>query len=157
MTTQLNLHKINIMNCKVYNDLDLNKTISGVIKKLCKKEDEMLAPFGLTHFHARYIENVYRFNSITMADLTELSGTDKANTTRVVKDLLNQDIVLKSGGERKFCLTLTQKGKEIAENFKQAKEKFMKRVFKDFNKQEIENLKTLLEKLFVGTTCALKG
>jgi len=145
------------MNCKAYNDLDLNKTISGVIKKLCKKEDEMLAPFGLTHFHARYIENVYRFNSITMADLTELSGTDKANTTRVVKDLLNQEIVDKTGGERKFCLTLTQKGKEIAENFKQAKEKFMKRVFKDFNKQEIENLKTLLEKLFVGTTCALKG
>ena len=145
------------MDCKIYNDLDLNKTISVVIKKLCKKEDEVLSPFSLTHFHARYIENVHRFGSITMADLTLLSGTDKANTTRVVKDLLKQDIVLKTGGERKFSLSLTSKGKEVAEFFKKQKEKFMKLIFKDFSKEEITMLKTLLHKLFVGTTSALKG
>ena len=145
------------MECKLYNNLDLNKTISGVVKKLCKKEDEVLSPYGLTHFHARYIENVYRFNSVTMADLTELSGTDKANTTRVVKDLLNQNIVTKSGGERKFNLNLTEKGKQIAQYFKQQKEKFMKIVFKDFSHEEIKSLKLLLEKLFLGVTNALKG
>ena len=145
------------MNTKAYYDLNLNKTITDVIKKLSKKEDEMLSPFNLSHSHARYIENVYRFKSVTMADLTELSGTDKANTTRVVKDLLNQNIVVKSGGERKFNINLTSKGVQIAEHFKTEKEKFMKTVFKGFTKEEIETLKLLLEKLFIGTTSALKG
>ena len=145
------------MKLKVYYDINLNKTITDVIKQLSKKEDEMLAPFSLTHSHAKYIENVYRFKTVTMADLTELAGTDKANTTRVVKDLLNQDIVTKSGGERKFNLNLTEKGKKIAEHFKTQKEAFMKQVFKDFSKDEIETLKMLLEKLFIGTTSALKG
>jgi len=145
------------MKCKAYYDLNLNKTITDVIKKLSKKEDEMLSPYNLTHSHARYLENVYRFGTVTMADLTELSGTDKANTTRVVKELLSKDIVVKSGGERKFYLTLTEKGKQIAEHFKQQKEKFMKKVFENFNKEEMQNLKLLLEKLFIGTTSALKG
>ena len=145
------------MKCKAYYDINLNKTITDVMKQLSKKEDEMLAPFSLTHSHARYIENVYRFNTVTMADLTELAGKDKANTTRVVKDLLNQNIVTKSGGERKFKLNLTEKGKAIAKHFESEKDNFMKQVFKDFSKQEIETLKALLEKLFIGTTNALKG
>ena len=145
------------MKCKLYYDINLNKTITDVIKQLSKKEDEMLAPFSLTHSHARYIENVYRFKTVTMADLTELAGTDKANTTRVIKDLLKQDIVTKFGGERKFKLNLTEKGKKIAEYFQSQKEIFMKQVFKNFAKDEISTLKVLLEKLFVGTTSALKG
>ena len=145
------------MKCKAYYDINLNKTITDVIKKLSKKEDEMLSPYKLTHSHARYLENVYRFKSVTMSDLTELSGTDKANTTRVVKDLLSQNIVEKSGGERKFNLNLTEKGKQIAEHFKKTKEAFMKKVFKDFSSEEIGTLKILLEKLFIGTSCALKG
>ena len=145
------------MKCKEYYDINLNKTITGVIKQLSRKEDEMLAPYNLTHSQVRYIENVYRFEIVTMADLTELSGTDKANTTRVVKELLNQKIVEKSGGERKFNLSLTLKGKQIAEHFKKQKEKFMRSVFKNFSTQEMATLKALLEKLFTGTTCALKG
>lgn len=144
------------MNCKEYYDLDLNKTISAVIKKLYKKEDEMLSSYGLTHSHARYLENIYRFKSVTMADLTELSGTDKANTTRVIKELLRLGIVAKFGGERKFNLQLTENGRQIAEYFKQQKEKFMQKVYTNFSKIEMGTLKTLLEKLFVGTTSALK-
>lgn len=144
------------MEWKIYYDLNINKTITDVIKKLSKKEDEMLSPFNLSHSHAKYIENVYRFEPITMTDLTELSGTDKANTTRVVKNLLKQGIVEKSGGERKFKLSLTDKGKNIADHFKQQKEMFMKKVFKDFSKQETKMLETLLKKLFTGTTSALK-
>ena len=76
------------MSCKDLFNLDFGKTITGVIKKLSKKEDELMSVYGLTHFHARYIMNIHRFESITMTDLTELAGVDKANTTRVVKDLL---------------------------------------------------------------------
>ena len=145
------------MEFKEYYDINFNKTITEVIKKLSKKEDEILKPFSLTHSHAKYIENIHRFKVVTMMDLTELSGTDKANTTRVVKDLLNLGIVQKSGGERKFNLTLTEKGEQIAEIFSNKKRDFLKVVLKDFTKEEIQMFKVLLEKLFIGTSSALKG
>lgn len=145
------------MKCVEYSNLNVGKTISGVVKKLCKKEDELMQPYGLTHFHSKYIMNIYKHNSITMTDLTALAGADKANTTRVVKDLLSENVVEKSGGERKFFLSLTEKGREIAKNFKQHIENFMKTVFKDFQDHEIKSLVQLLEKLFLGVKTAVEG
>lgn len=144
------------MKCVEYSNLNVGKTISGVIKKICKKEDELMQPYGLTHFHSKYIMNIYKNNSITMTDLTTLAGADKANTTRVVKDLLSGDIVEKSGGERKFFLSLTKKGKQIATSFKQHIDSFMKIVFKDFKDNEINTLMQLLEKLFLGVKTAVE-
>lgn len=145
------------MKCTEYSNLNVGKTISGVVKKLCKKEDEIMQPYGLTHFHSKYIMNIYKHNSITMSDLTTLAGADKANTTRVVKDLLSENVVEKTGGERKFCLHLTEKGKKIATTFKRHIDSFMKKVFKDFKENEVNTLVQLLEKLFSGVKTAVEG
>ena len=145
------------MSCKDYFNLDMGKTFTGLIKKICKKEDELMSNYGLTHFHSRYIMNIYKFKSLTMADLTDLVGVDKANTTRVVKDLLSHEIVIKTGGERKFSLSLTDKGKKIAKFFKSKIDNFLKQVFKDFTEHEIENLRLLLDKLFIGMENSLEG
>lgn len=133
--------------------LELGKVVAGVIKKLRKKQDELLLPYGLSNFHAVYIANLYRYKEMTMADLTELAGVDKANTTRVIKDLLDKNIVEKQGGERKFVLKLTQNGKKIAKKFNDKIEKFMNMVFSDFADSEKNELCRLLNKLFNG----LKG
>ena len=87
---------------------------------------------------------------MTMADLTECIGVDKANTTRAIKDLLEQKIVEKQGGIRKFQLILTKKGIEIAEKFVCSFENFFKRVLKDFSEAEKTTLISLLQKMFVG-------
>ena len=138
------------MKNKIVEDMDVGLTISNVMKKLKKQEDCILSNYNLTHFHSRYVIMIEKHKSITMNDLTEMVGVDKANTTRVVKDLLKEEIVQKSGGQRKFSLSLTEKGKEIAKNFKLKVECFMKKVFKDFSESEIHTLKSLLEKMFFG-------
>jgi len=145
------------MKCKfVEEDLDIGLIISNVMKKLKKEEDVILSKYGLTHFHSRYVVAINNHNLITMNELTEAIGVDKANTTRVVKDLLNSEVVEKSGGVRKFGLSLTNKGKQIAEEFKLKVTNFLKKVFKDFSELEVHNLKTLLEKMFLGIKNAIE-
>lgn len=131
-------------------ELEFTKTATNALKICKKKEDEILLPFSLSSFHAKYIKLLHKFKIMTMADLTECIGVDKANTTRAIKDLLEQKIVEKQGGIRKFQLILTKKGIEIAEKFVAAFENFFKRVLKDFSESEKTTLIALLQKMFVG-------
>lgn len=131
-------------------ELEFTKTATNALKICKKKEDEILKPFSLTSFHAKYIKLLHKFKEMTMSDLTACIGVDKANTTRAVKELLEQKIVEKHGGIRKFKLSLTKKGVEIAEKFVLAFETFFKRVFKDFNDEEKSNFIALLQKMFLG-------
>lgn len=131
-------------------EIEFVTTTSNALKTFKKKEDEILLPFALTSFHAKYIKLLHRFQEMTMNRLTELIGVDKANTTRAVKELLDQQIVEKQGGIRKFKLILTKKGIEIAEKFVQAFENFFKRVLKDFSEEEKATLIALLNKLNLG-------
>ena len=131
-------------------ELEFTKTTSNALKSFRKKEDEILLPFALTSFHAKYIKLLHRFKEVTMNKLTELIGVDKANTTRAVKELLDQQIVEKKGGIRKFKLILTKKGVEIAEKFMIAFDNYFNRVLKDFSEEEKSTLITLLNKLCFG-------
>lgn len=138
-------------------EIEFITTTSNALKTFKKKEDEILFPFALSSFHAKYIKLLHRFREMTMNKLTELIGVDKANTTRAVKELLEQQIVEKQGGIRKFKLVLTKKGIEIAEKFMLAFDNFFKRVLKDFSEEEKITLITLLNKLHFGLEKELRG
>ncbi|MBQ9795818.1 MAG: MarR family transcriptional regulator [Clostridia bacterium] len=138
-------------------EIDFIKTTSNALKTFKKKEDEILLPFSLSSFHAKYIKLLHKFKEMTMNKLTELIGVDKANTTRAVKELLDQQIVEKQGGIRKFKLILTKKGVEIAEKFMFAFDNFFKRVLKDFTDAEKTTLVNLLNKLHFGLERELRG
>lgn len=131
-------------------ELEFTKTATNALKICKKKEDEILFPFSLSSLHAKYIKLLHKFKIMTMSDLTDCIGVDKANTTRAVKDLLDQRIVEKRGGIRKFQLMLTKKGLEIAEKFVKAFENFYQRVFKDFSETEKNTLTELCKKMFIG-------
>ncbi len=131
-------------------NLQLLKSISTLSKRIMKKEDEFLSKFGLSHFHAKYLGQLNLHDELTMVELTEMIGVDKANTTRVIRDLIDKDYVEKSGGERKFKLHLTSLGKTVAESFNKNLCSFMKDVMGEFSPADHENLNTLLEKLFKG-------
>jgi len=131
-------------------ELEFTKTATHALKICKKKEDEILLPFSLSSFHAKYIKLLHKFKIMTMNDLTECIGVDKANTTRAIKELLEKEIVEKKGGIRKFQLILTKKGLEIAEKFVVAFESFFKRVFKEFSETEKTTLMSLLQKMFLG-------
>ncbi|MBQ8615825.1 MAG: hypothetical protein IJ415_04590 [Clostridia bacterium] len=131
-------------------EFEFTKTATNVLKICKKKEDEILLPFALTNFHAKYIKLLFKNKIMTMSDLTDCVGVDKANTTRAIKELLDKQIVEKKGGIRKFQLILTKQGLEIAEKFMIAFDNFFKRVLKDFSENEKSTLMTLLQKMFLG-------
>ena len=130
--------------------LELEKSIISLIKRITKKEDEFLSQYGLTHFHALYLGHLNLYDELTMVELTNMIGFDKANTTRVVRDLLNKNYVEKTGGERKFKLHLTNLGKNIANDFNKKINIFMSNVMKNFSPLDHENLVNLIDKLKFG-------
>ncbi len=58
-----------------------------ILKSVKKLEDKFSIKYNLSHFHTQYITFLNIFGRLTLTDLTHLVGADKANTTRVIKDL----------------------------------------------------------------------
>ncbi len=142
---------------KEFTNCELNRLTVGVVKKIRKKQDEILSPYGLTHYHATYIENLEHFGELSLTDLTMLTNTDKANTTRVIHDLVERDIVLRQGSERRICVRLSELGQKIAKEFKSKVKDFMDKVMEKFDNSELGKLKELLNRLFEGLKIAVGG
>ncbi len=139
------------MNKPSYFNYDFGKLIQCFDKRMRKVQDNMLSKFNLTHFHAWYLANLHRYGEMNMTDLTNKIGVDKANTTRAVKDLINKGYIEKIGNsERKFNIRLSEKGKNVAQKFKDRIDKMMKDSFKYFNEDEKIKFFELLNKLFNG-------
>ncbi len=141
---------------KEQTSLDFRTTVLSIMKHLRKKEDELLLQYGLTHFHAMYIRNLFIHGQLTMSELTRIIGVDKANTTRVVHDLIDREIVAKLDGERKFKLELTALGRQVAHDFKANLDKFMEKVYIDFSPEEKEQMQNLMNKLMLGVKKAME-
>ena len=122
-----------------------------ILKTLRNNESKFLAKYNLTHFHTQYIMNLYIGKQLTMADLTQIIGVDKANTTRAVKDLLENGYIQKIGeNKRLFLLQLSDLGKKVALDLKNYLKKFASKALKDFTKEEIETLTKLTQKAMIG-------
>lgn len=127
-----------------YLNLEFSKAMVDVVKKMRKKMDEYLKKFELTHFHA-------------MSELTDNIGVDKANTSRVVKDLVGKDYVEKVGEtDRKFAIKLTRAGKKMAQDFKNRIDKLMESALSLFSEREKDSLHKSLKKLISGINEACK-
>ncbi len=139
------------METNEYFEIEVVRLMQNVSKLVHKVEDEFLRKFSLTHFHARYIANLFRFKRQKMCELTSTIGVDKANTTRAVRDLMDKGLVEKIGdSERKFDLQLSEKGRKIAKEFKFNLDNHMKESFKNFTDNEKQTLFSLMNKLCKG-------
>lgn len=139
------------MEANEFFEVEMLGLMQNVSKIIMKIEDEFLKKSDLTHFHARYIANLFRFKRLKMKDLNNLLCVDKANTTRAVRDLINKGIVEKVGeNERKFDLQLSKKGEEIAKEFKRKIDCHLNESFKKFTQKEKQTLFKLMNKLSEG-------
>lgn len=132
-------------------NLEFSKAIVDVVKKMRKKMDEFLKKYGLTHFHALYVLELFKFGTLTMGELTDNIGVDKANTSRVVKDLIDKGYAEKIGeADRKFSLKLTRSGKKMAQDFKTRIDNLMEGVLAGFSDRDKDNLRRTMKKLIAG-------
>lgn len=94
-------------------DIDLiPNLISNFLKKIRKAQNEMLINYHLSSIHMMYLMVLYRnLDGLTLNNLNDLLNVDKANTTRVVKDLIKKGYLEKDEkGIRKYKVKLTEEG-----------------------------------------------
>lgn len=78
--------------------------------------DEM-EKYGLKGSHAIYLTTLYRYSQgITAAKLSELSGKDKADVSRMTAIMEKKGLIVKEGSSYRALLKLTPTGREAAEH-----------------------------------------
>lgn len=126
---------IYVENFKSY----MNKSITQVIKKY---------DISMIQFKPIVLLNHYQEDGLSLRDLTEKIGIDKANVTRVINSLLDEEIVYKSDDKlRGYKLKLTEKGLEIANEMLKERDKTTQIIFKGFEDNEKEQFFKLLKKM----------
>ena len=82
----------------------------------------MLTAYKLSSSHVMYLMVLYKNSEgLTLSNLNEILEVDKANTTRVVKDLIKKGYLIKdekNSGLRKYKVLLTDKGIEVSRKIK---------------------------------------
>lgn len=103
--------KILLMN-KRYENLDTD--ISRIEKSLQKIKEKEMKSFNLKGSSVRILMILNQSTcSLTASSLSKASGFDKAHISRVLKGLLEQELISPSSQKYASKITLTEKGKEI--------------------------------------------
>ena len=120
-------------------------------KYMDKSISEVIKQYGISFIQFRPIIllNRHKEDGLSLQELTEKIGIDKANVTRVINDLLEKGIVYKSDlKQRGYKIKLTKKGLEIVTKLMKEKEQMREKLFSCFNKTEREQFLKLLIKMY---------
>jgi DNA-binding MarR family transcriptional regulator len=135
-------------------DLDFfPKSIGRLNKQMQKIFGEELQSCNLSSGHAMYMMVLYENDGITLKELTEEVGMDKANTTRVVKALKLKGYIYTdppTEGTRKYKVYLTDDGKKAAEIVRASVTKMLDKIFSILTESEREQYIALLKKLITN-------
>lgn len=119
---------------------NFKKYIDQLINKDLKK-------YGLNCMHFRPIILLNKYESLSLNELTNKIGIDKANTSRVIQDLLDKKIVYKTDDKvRGYKIKLTNLGKEISDSINKDHNKLHDKIFMGFTDEEKEQLFNLMIK-----------
>lgn len=126
--------------------------LNKILKKLQKVSDNILKQYNLSKFHYTYLLCLYKkTEGLKLTELTELSGFDRANTTRVVNDLEIKGLVERDKqSERKYNVKLTEKGLEITNTLYEKTLKLKDRLFGGLTDAQINRFLVLTRKIFKG-------
>jgi DNA-binding MarR family transcriptional regulator len=114
-----------------------------------------LKPCDLSSAHALYLIVLFENEGLTLKELTENVGVDKANTTRVVTDLKAKGFIYtdrKEDGSRKYKVFLTEEGKKAAEIVRSAIKKMLDNMFSILSDAERAQYIAILKKIIINIT-----
>ncbi|QBG47419.1 MarR family transcriptional regulator [Verrucomicrobia bacterium S94] len=106
--------------------------------------------FDLAPMHFRALAYFARHPEATQQQLVEKSGRDKAQITRLIKELENKDFLRRKRDDtdrRSFRISLTAEGRTAYKELKKLEDKITDRLMAGFNSEEIEGLKNHLQNM----------
>lgn len=135
-------------------DLDyFPMSIGKINKQMQKIFSEQLKPCDLGSAHALYLIVLSENDGLTLKELTENVGMDKANTTRVVSDLNVKGYIYtdrKEEGSRKYKVFLTEEGEKAAVIVRSAIKKMLDSFFSVLTETEREQYIAILKKIITN-------
>ena len=122
-----------------------------VYNKINEQLTKALKPYevSIQQFNVMRILRGRKGEPANLSTLNERMITKMSNTTRLVDKLLNKgfvDRIVCESNRRKVEITLTPKGENILLKMDQLVKKTENELVKDFTREELENLNSLLNK-----------
>ena len=94
--------------------------ISGIYREIQKIERIEMERYGLKGAYTQYLLAIaFRPEGMTAAKLCEICDKNKAAVSRILSEMENAGLILRSANPYKSLLTLTEKGKEAVEYVKE--------------------------------------
>jgi len=114
---------------------------------------DLLTNYNLSKLHLLYLMALYEYSDgLSLKELTELLGFDKANTTRAVSQLIQKgyaDKQTQGDLEHKFKVVLSENGKLAAGEIWEHNQKQNLDILKLLTQEEMIALGGIMEKLWV--------
>ena len=131
-------------------ELNMPILFSKISKNFNKKFGDYLKTYGLSKIQAFYLVCLYKNDQgLTLNQLNDMTGCDKANTSRAISDMEVKGIVDRNNKdiEKKYGVYLTDKGKEITSEFVQAIKLDIKESLTVLTSEEVNVLQNIIKKL----------
>lgn len=135
---------------EISRELDFPIMFNKITRNFNKKLGDFLMPYGLSKLHSLYLVCLYRHKKgLTLNQLNFLTGFDKANTSRAISDLEEKEITYRilGAGEKKYKVSLTEKGFSICKDFVKSIKESIKKTFASLTEKEMNFFQSIIFKL----------
>lgn len=130
--------------------------ITGIYKSIRRIKAETMSEFHLKSPHVSSIYYLYRAKSMTVSQLSEASGEDKANVSRIIAYLEQNGFLSRDSENRKHyrvALSLTEKGREVGRRLCEKLDKLLQdasRGLSEESQKELFRCLSLIDKNLSG-------
>lgn len=126
--------------------------ITGIYRNIRRIKSEAMAEFNLKSHHVSSIYYLYRAKTMTAAELSEVSGEDKANISRIITYLEKHGYLTRDTANQKrykVALSLTVKGREVGKRMADKLDSILREVNRGLSEEaqkELFRCLSLIEK-----------
>ena len=114
------------------------------------KQEIKLLNIDLSPMHLKSLKVISHIDECTGQKLADFMGRDKAQINRLIKELLSQELIIKTDNEkdkRSHLLTLSVKGIEIITLFKTAEKQLFDKMVNNVSAEEVADFIQLSQTL----------
>ncbi len=123
--------------------------VHAISKDITQRSAEILNQYNLKACYLPYLVTLFQKGKATMKELTEQTGTDKSNTTRIISELREKGIVAddrKSKNSKKYNVFLTDEGRKLVIKSKHEFESSIDSLFSNLSQEELDILIEIMRK-----------
>lgn len=105
---------------------------------------------GIAPSHGDILFYLYKYQTLTMHQLSKLIDRDKSTVTVLIYKLVKLGYVIKeqdTQDARVYRLSLTEKGRELQPIFEEISERLLTAIYSDFTPEEKKQILLLLQKI----------